>query len=339
MLTKKTKTILNLTAIAIITIFIAFACSEKPTEAQNLSAAEQVGQTPEPEFPSDNLANKLTIDANKDLSQFNGLSFKSGSYILYNDKRTIYHYADVKVDSASKPYISEVTKDANGNVVGEECKFYIVSNESGAVYHLEGVRYAHRITAKVVFTEEGYLRIKFSSYSGEIIYSLIGKTSEEPVDGPGEVVGESKLPNDKYYVSVIRYIGQWWYKFNDTFLYVKDGNIYKTTTTNLDSDYKYIYTTPPEFSTFEKIYSPDSPLKTNGNIYVDEYNLELHAYWGGEGYRHTFDTTVDGGFESTHEFTFYSNFSFVVERVGHSNVNHHVMEYNPVIFYKEFKKN
>lgn len=189
MITKKTK-FLWLMVIAILTVLVAFACSEKPTEAQNLSAAEQVGQTPEPEFPSDNLANKLTIDANKGLSQFNGLSFKSGSYILYNDKRTIYYYADVKVDSASKPYISEVTKDANGNVVGEECKFYIVSNESGAVYHLEGVRYAHRVTAKVVFTEEGYLRIKFSSYSGEIIYSLIGKTSEEPVDGPGEVGGD-----------------------------------------------------------------------------------------------------------------------------------------------------
>lgn len=312
MLTKKTKTILNLTAIAIITIFIAFACSEKPTEAQNLSAAEQVGQTPEPEFPSDNLANKLTIDANKDLSQFNGLSFKSGSYILYNDKRTIYHYADVKVDSASKPYISEVTKDANGNVVGEECKFYIVSNESGAVYHLEGVRYAHRITAKVVFTEEGYLRIKFSSYSGEIIYSLIGKTSEEPVDGPGEVVGESKLPDDKYYVSNEHYVGYirvYYYTNYFVWLYIKDGNIYKSVSIYSN------YTTPPpqEVAKFEKI---DAPLKTSGNI---------NDYFG-EGYTHTFDTDTGNGID--HKFNFYSNFSFIEE----SHFSH-------TSYYKEFKRN
>lgn len=170
----KTKKILWLIVIAIIISFIALACKKRPTNAANLSVIEEAGQTPSPE-------KKLTIDSSKGLSQFEGLSFKSGVYKRKNGdySKSIYFYADVKVDSKSKPYISIISKDEEENIVEDQGEFYSISNETGAVYNLTGAKYGGKITAEVTFTEDGYLHIKFNHYSSVIICSLIGKTETE----------------------------------------------------------------------------------------------------------------------------------------------------------------
>ena len=173
-----------LVLVGVISVYTV-ACKNKSTNTGNLSVVEEAGQTPTPEFPSDSQNNKLTIDTNQGLIQFKQLSFKSGAYYLNGDyTRKIYYYADVKVDENSKPYISVITKYESGEIVEDEGKFYDNENGKGAVYNLEGVRYNNnRNSAQVTFTEDGYLRIKFSNYSLEITYSLInGKTSESETE-------------------------------------------------------------------------------------------------------------------------------------------------------------
>lgn len=184
------KQILWLIAIAIITVMVSSACSEKPTDAKNFSVMAIAGRTPTPEFSLDNASGKLTIDSTKGLIQFKDLSFKSGAYYQNGDRsKVIYFYAYVKVDSSSKPYIGVITKDANGNVVEETGKFYTVSEQKGAVYDLEGVRYRKNIpnSATATFVESGYLRIKFSNYGAEIVYSLTTENSPVEVSTGGYI--------------------------------------------------------------------------------------------------------------------------------------------------------
>ena len=183
--------ILWLIALAIMVVMFSVACKKKPTNVDNFMSVEEPST---PEFPSDNTNKKLPIDTNQGLIQFKGLSFKSGGYILNGDfSKIIYFYADVKVDSESKPYISAVTKDTDGNIIEEEGKFYNNLNETGAVYNLEGVRYQshNKNTAVATFVEDGYLRIKFSNYGTEFTYSLIGKSDEveEPKDELKDYIG------------------------------------------------------------------------------------------------------------------------------------------------------
>ena len=180
---RKKQTLL-LVAIAIISVIISIACSKKPTDAKNFMVVEIVGRTPTPEFSLDNPDGKLAIDSAQGLIQFRDLTFKSGAYYQDGDNsKVIYFYAYVKVDSSSKPYIGVITKDANGNIVEESGKFYTISNQNGAVYNLEGIRYRNSIknSADVTFTEDGYLRIKFSNYGTEITYSLTTENAPEEV--------------------------------------------------------------------------------------------------------------------------------------------------------------
>lgn len=165
------KEFLWLIALAIMIIIVSVACKKKPTDVGNYMLVTEAGQTPQPE-------KRLSIDTNQGLIQFKDLSFKSGAYYLNGDyTNKVYYYVDVKVDNDSKPYISAMTKDEDGNIIEEEGKFYTISNETGAVYNLEGTRYQsiNELTAEATFTEEGYLRIKFSNYSLEITYSLTEK--------------------------------------------------------------------------------------------------------------------------------------------------------------------
>ena len=178
MITKKK--ILSIIALAIITVMVPVACSDSPTDVGNMAVTE-AEPTPPPEFPEDNTDNKLTIDTNQGLIQFKDLSFKSGAYYsIYDTTKKMYFYADVRVDENSKPYVRVVTKDENGVVVEDEGKFYDNANGVGAVYNLEATRYKsnNRNTATVTFTEEGYLRIKFSNYGADITYSLTDKKAE-----------------------------------------------------------------------------------------------------------------------------------------------------------------
>ena len=167
MITKKK--ILSLISLAIILVIVSVACKKNPTNAADYMVAKQAEQSPQPE-------KKLTIDTNQGLIQFKDLSFKSGAYYINgNYTRKIYYYADVKVDENSKPYISAITKSEDGEIIEDEGKFYVMSNESGTFYKLSGVRYqsVNTLTADATFTESGYLIIRFSNYSLDITYSLI----------------------------------------------------------------------------------------------------------------------------------------------------------------------
>lgn len=189
-----------LMAIAIITVFIAIACSDKPTDANNLSAIESIeqapgvsGQTPKPEN-----GDKLNIDFTQDLTQFINKSFKSGGYIRNKDySKLFYYYADVKVDSQSKPYIRVIRKYADGNI-DVQGKLYSLSNETGTNYNLEVVKYKDdnfaKITAKATFTEDGKLIIKFSNYGAEIICSL---TKDQPEEINIELAGNWTYGSDE----------------------------------------------------------------------------------------------------------------------------------------------
>ena len=191
MITKRQ--ILSLIALAIMTVIVSVACSDNPTDVGNMSVTE-AGPTPAPEFPSDDTDNKLTIDTNQGLIQFKDLSFKSGAYYsIYDTTKKMYFYADVRVDENSKPYVRVVTKDENGVVVEDEGKFYDNANGVGAVYNLEATRYKsnNRNTATVTFTEDGYLRIKFSNYGADITYSLTDKKAEEEISKDGAYIPES----------------------------------------------------------------------------------------------------------------------------------------------------
>ena len=190
MITKRE--ILSLIALAIMTVVVLVACGESPTDVGNMSVTE-AGPTPTPEFPSDNTKSKLEIDENQGLAQFKDLSFKSGAYYsIYDMTKKIYFYAYIKVDNDSKPYIKAITKDENGAVVESEGKFYDNANGKGAVYNLEAVRYEskNRNTATVTFTEDGYLRIKFSNYGADITYSLTDKKAEEEISTDGATIPE-----------------------------------------------------------------------------------------------------------------------------------------------------
>ena len=190
MITKRK--ILSLIALAIMTVVVSVACGESPTDVGNMSVTE-AGPTPTPEFPSDNTKSKLEIDENQGLAQFKDLSFKSGAYYsIYDMTKKLYFYADVRVDENSNPYVRVVTKDENGVVVESEGKFYDNTNGKGAVYNLEAVRYEskNRNTATVTFTEDGYLRIKFSNYGADITYSLTDKKAEEEISTDGAIIPE-----------------------------------------------------------------------------------------------------------------------------------------------------
>ena len=186
MITKKK--ILSLIALAIMLVIVSVACSGNPTNAGDYMVAKQVEQSPQPE-------KKLTIDTNQGLIQFKDLSFKSGAYYINgNYTRKIYYYADVKVDENSKPYISAITKSEDGEIIEDEGKFYVMSNESGTFYKLSGVRYqsGNTLTAEATFTESGYLVIRFSNYSLDITYSLIEETNEGGSHSRTELVGTWK---------------------------------------------------------------------------------------------------------------------------------------------------
>ena len=193
MITKKK--ILSLIALAIILVIVSVACSGNPTNAGDYIVAKQVEQSPQPE-------KKLTIDTNQGLIQFKDLSFKSGAYYINgNYTRKIYYYADVKVDENSKPYISAITKSEDGEIIEDEGKFYVMSNESGTFYKLSGVRYqsGNTLTAEATFTESGYLIIRFSNYSLDITYSLIEGTNEGGTQTkfkPSDLVGNWKCENN-----------------------------------------------------------------------------------------------------------------------------------------------
>ena len=209
--------ILWLITLVIMAVIISVACKKKPTSAGNFTIVEeapgQEGETPQPE-------KKLPIDTNQGLIQFKGLSFKSGGYILNGDySKIIYHYADIKVDSGSKPYISVMTKDKDGNIVEEEGKFYNILNETGDVYNLEGVRYKNNInTAVATFIEDGYLRIKFSNYGAEITYSLIEKSTE----------GETEKDGLKSYIGNYQSVGSYSFAGYGTFKYGAKLTEYET---------------------------------------------------------------------------------------------------------------
>lgn len=187
----KRKKILCLMAIAIITVFIALACSDKPTNASNFSTMEFIeratgasGETPQPEFSLQDGERKLNINMAQGLSQFRNKSFKSGGYIRNKDHSKLFHYyADVRVDSQGKPYISVIRKYVYEDVLEDQGKLYTISNETGTNYNLEVVIYkvnsSTKTTAKATFTEDGRLIIKFSNYRDEIICSLTENLPEE----------------------------------------------------------------------------------------------------------------------------------------------------------------
>ena len=182
------KKVLWLMAIAIIMVIVSVACSGNPTNAGDYIVAKQAEQSPKPEM-------KLTVDTNQGLIQFKDLSFKSGAYYINgNYTKKIYYYADIKVDENSKPYISAITKSEDGEIIEDEGKFYVMSNESGTFYKLSGVRYqsGNTLTAEATFNESGYLVIRFSNYSLDITYSLLNeKAPEEIVD---EISDGSYIP-------------------------------------------------------------------------------------------------------------------------------------------------
>lgn len=203
------KNFLWLMAIAIITVFVALACSDKPTDANasNFSEIEYIEQAPRQMFNLDTVDN-LEIDSSRDLTQFEGKSFKSGAYIRNKDySKLFYYYADVNIDSQSKPYISVIRKYAEGNVLEDIGKLYPFSDETGGTYYnLEVVRYkinsSSKITARATFTEDGQLIIKFSNYGAEIILSLT-KDSLEGIYRSSELAGDwndkSEVEESEFY--------------------------------------------------------------------------------------------------------------------------------------------
>ena len=82
MITKKTKKILWLTAIAMITIFIAFACSEKPTESANLSSSSGAGTTITPPTGGGTSSQPALKITDWGAIQFDGLTFKNENHTV-----------------------------------------------------------------------------------------------------------------------------------------------------------------------------------------------------------------------------------------------------------------
>ena len=231
MITKKK--ILSLIALAIILVIVSVACSGNPTNAGDYIVAKQVEQSPQPE-------KKLTIDTNQGLIQFKDLSFKSGAYYINgNYTRKIYYYADVKVDENSKPYISAITKSEDREIIEDEGKFYVMSNESGTFYKLSGVRYqsGNTLTAEATFTESGYLIIRFSNYSLDITYSLLNeKAPEEIVD---EISDGSYIPKI-YHGHYVYLSGDNKIKFADVYPHLYKGEYVDGITYDYTDDWTWV---------------------------------------------------------------------------------------------------
>ena len=231
MITKKK--ILSLIAIAIMSVIVSVACKKKPTNAADYMVAKQAEQSPQPE-------KKLTIDTNQGLIQFKDLSFKSGAYYINgNYTKKIYYYADVKADENSKPYISAITKSEDGEIIEDEGKFYVMSNESGTFYKLSGVRYqsVNTLTAEATFTESGYLVIRFSNYSLDITYSLLNeKTPEEIVD---EISDGSYIPKI-YHGHYVYLSGDNKIKFADVYPHLYKGEYVDGITYDYTDDWTWL---------------------------------------------------------------------------------------------------
>lgn len=164
---KQIKSLFYLVAVVVMTILIAVACKKKPTQA---SASQVVveppltNDTPEPIKPT------LPIDNRANMSQFDGLYFETGDYLNINNEPFRFTAKVGIGDSGYQKGVAYIQFE-------DGCKFYQgfkVGDYNGSYDLLysgsrNGLDY---VKAKVRFTEEGYLYVKFENYSWEIEYAL-----------------------------------------------------------------------------------------------------------------------------------------------------------------------
>ena len=170
---KQIKSLFYLVAVVVMTILIAVACKKKPTQAnasQVVVEPPSTNDTPEPIKPV------LPIDNKANMDQFNGLYFETGDYLNVNNEPFRFTAKVGIGDSGYQKGVAYIQFE-------DGCKFYQgfkVGDYNGS-YNLlyngsrNGLDY---VKAKVRFTEEGYLYVKFENYSWEIEYALAEENKE-----------------------------------------------------------------------------------------------------------------------------------------------------------------
>ena len=206
MITKKTNKILWLTAIAMITIFIAFACSEKPTESANLSSSGGAGTTITPPTgggTSSQPALKITDWA--PASQFVGLTFANESLT-------------VKIETRKNPAVSDDKAIVVWGVstTGEEYQFH--ANKGAREYNITH----NGRNGNALFSEDGYLKIWFNNNQSDLItLKLVNNTDGEKPETENYLIPQEYW--GKYLRYEVGYYKEIYYHTNYYFIVKSDG--------------------------------------------------------------------------------------------------------------------
>ena len=164
---KQIKSLFYLVAVVVMTILIAVACKKKPTQA---NASQVVVELPSTNDTPEPIKSTLPIDNNANMDQFDGLYFETGDYLNINNEPFRFTAKVGIGDSGYQKGVAYIQFE-------DGCKFYQgfkVGDYNGSYDLLysgsrNGLDY---VKAKVRFTEEGYLYVKFENYSWEIEYAL-----------------------------------------------------------------------------------------------------------------------------------------------------------------------
>ena len=170
---KQIKSLLYVVAIVVMTILIAISCKKKTTQA---SASQIVDEPPSTNDTPEPIKPVLPIDNKANMDQFNGLYFETGDYLNINNEPFKFTAKVGIGDSGYQNGVAYIQFE-------DGCKFYqgFQVGDYNGNYNLlysgsrNGLDY---VKAKVRFTEEGYLYVKFENYSWEIEYALAEESKE-----------------------------------------------------------------------------------------------------------------------------------------------------------------
>ena len=244
MITKKTNKILWLTAIAMITIFISFACSKKPTESANLSSSGGAGTTITPPTGGGTSSQPALKITDWGAIQFDGLTFKNEN-----------HTVNIVVKKLGGNN-SQARFELNGKTYGFGSRIYN-SQYNPNTFIFGNINNDISDKGYAEFRESGDLLIWFNNNQSDLIRLKLvqkGEVNEEISDGtyiPEEYAG--------VYFDILRY-----HPANFSRIHTHTSNTHNIARFVTYQGYSYSY-----YNAYETNYLGNNSWKLSG------YTLEL----------------------------------------------------------------